>query len=107
MRVVSYSTNNFCIQIIISTLDRERDKATLAYGVGQDYEKFWTRAKSTHHACIMPVFDTNDYPINPDHFINKLVGALCEVTSGNVHPQALRDRCSEQGGWPRCQCGGS
>ena len=52
----------------------------LAYGVGQDYEKFWTRAKSTHHACIMPVFDTNDYPINPDHFINKLVGALCEVT---------------------------
>ena len=62
------------------TLDRERDKATLAYGVGQDYEKFWTRAKSTHHACIMPVFDTNDCPINPDHFANKLVGALCEVT---------------------------
>ena len=62
------------------TIDRERDKATLAYGVEQDYEKFWTRAKSTHHACIMPVFDTNDRPINPDHFGNKLVGALCEVT---------------------------
>ena len=28
----------------------------------------------------MPAFDTNDRPINPDHFAKKLVGALCEVT---------------------------
>ena len=28
----------------------------------------------------MPAFDTNNSPINPDHFVNKLVGALCEVT---------------------------
>jgi len=28
----------------------------------------------------MPVYDTNDSPINPDHFVNKLIGALCEVT---------------------------
>jgi hypothetical protein len=28
----------------------------------------------------MPVFDTNDSPIAPEHFANKLIGALCEVT---------------------------
>ena len=61
-------------------LDKERDRATSAYNVGEDCEIYWTRAKATHHACIMPAFDTNDRPINPDHFAKKLVGALCEVT---------------------------
>ena len=28
----------------------------------------------------MPVFDTADKPVNPDHFAEKLVGAMCEVT---------------------------
>jgi hypothetical protein len=28
----------------------------------------------------MPVFDTNDKLVNPDHFAEKLVGAMCEIT---------------------------
>jgi len=28
----------------------------------------------------MPVFDTADKPVNPDHFAEKLVGAMCEIT---------------------------
>jgi hypothetical protein len=28
----------------------------------------------------MPVFDTNDAPINPSRFADKLIGAMCEVT---------------------------
>jgi hypothetical protein len=28
----------------------------------------------------MPVFDTADKPVNPDHFAEKLVGAMCKVT---------------------------
>ena len=28
----------------------------------------------------MPVFDTNDKLVNPDHFSEKLVGAMCEIT---------------------------
>jgi hypothetical protein len=60
--------------------DYEKDKATLSYSVGPDYEAYWTRAKATNHTCVMPAFDTNDLPISPDHFTEKLVGALCEVT---------------------------
>jgi hypothetical protein len=28
----------------------------------------------------MPVFDTADKLVNPDHFAEKLVGAMCEIT---------------------------
>ena len=28
----------------------------------------------------MPVFDTNDAPVSPDRFVEKLVNAMCEVT---------------------------
>jgi hypothetical protein len=28
----------------------------------------------------MPVFDTNDLPINPDRFADKFIGAMCEIT---------------------------
>ena len=97
MTVVSFSTLKKCIQLIISILDRERDKATLAYVVGQDYEKYWTHAKSTHHACILPAFDTNDSPINPDHFVNKLVGALCKVTFTLKHYAIGAQKSSKEG----------
>lgn len=28
----------------------------------------------------MPIFDTADNMVNPDHFAEKLVGAMCEIT---------------------------
>lgn len=60
--------------------DRERDKESLAYSVGQEFESLWTRAKTSHHCCVMPVFGTNGLPIKPDLFPDKLIGAMCEIT---------------------------
>lgn len=48
--------------------------------MGEDYKIYWTRTKATNYACIMPAFDTNDQPINPNNFASKLIGAMCEVT---------------------------
>ena len=53
---------------------------TLAYSVDRDFQTYWNNAKSSNYSCIMPVFDTNDTPVNPSHFSDKLVGAMCEVT---------------------------
>ena len=45
----------------------------------------------------MPAFDTNDSPINPDHFVNKLVGALCEVTFTLKHYAIGAQKSSKEG----------
>ncbi len=60
--------------------EAERESETLAYSVDQECEPFWTSAKDNHHCCIMPVFDTNDMPIGPNRFAEKLVNAMCEIT---------------------------
>lgn len=61
-------------------LDKDRLLETQAYSVETQYETYWTAAKVENYCCIMPVFDTNDSPINPNRFTEKLVDAMCEVT---------------------------
>jgi hypothetical protein len=58
----------------------EREKETRAYRVDLQYETFWSAAKANNYCSIMPIFDTADNMVNPDHFAEKLVGAMCEIT---------------------------
>jgi len=60
--------------------DTDRLLETQAYSVESQYESYWTDAKLGNYCSIMPVFDTNDAPINPNRFTEKLVDAMCEVT---------------------------
>jgi hypothetical protein len=52
----------------------------MAYKVDSQFSTHWSSAKANNYICIMPVFDTNDTPIDPDRFADKLVGAMCEIT---------------------------
>ena len=61
-------------------LDDERNRETRAYSVDSQYTTYWDAAKTNNYCSIMPVFDTNDAPVDPNRFADKLVGAMCEVT---------------------------
>lgn len=67
-------------RVQFSWVDHQRERETLVYIVDQQYEPYWTSAKTNNHICIMPAFDTNGMPIIPNHFADKLVGATCEIT---------------------------
>lgn len=72
-----------CISIFTNCkcfLDEDRDSDTHAYTVDRQYEAYWASAKANNYCCIMPVFNVNDEPLNPNHFSDKLIGAMCEVT---------------------------
>lgn len=77
-------------------LDISRERETLLYSVDRQYETYWTNAKTTHYSCIMPVFDTNDTSISPNHFAEKLVGATCEITFTLKH-YAIRPHTKPDG----------
>jgi hypothetical protein len=61
-------------------LDKDRLLETRMYGVDSQYESYWTASKVKNYCSVMPVFDTNDAPVSPDRFAEKLVDAMCEVT---------------------------
>ncbi len=66
--------------LIASVLDPERERETWGYKVDAQYDSYWTAAKVHNYCSIMPVFDTSEAPISPDHFAEKLVGVMCEIT---------------------------
>lgn len=61
-------------------LDIDRDRETRVYSVDSQYATYWSAAKIHNYCSIMPVFDTSDAPVDPNRFVDKLVGATCEIT---------------------------
>jgi len=61
-------------------LDTDRERETQVYSVDNQYSTYWSAAKTHNYCSIMPVFDTNDAPVDANRFADKLLGAMCEIT---------------------------